>query len=168
MYTQAPPENRTSSHDRFSATARARRLLTVLSVALLIAGFFANGVWAQVRAFKLQRGHISQLIVDQGAQLARMVRVDASGQEVGTPFDVLVQHRTGPEDQAIDGRWARVDSVITCFPASIEDPQIRAKALFNDEAGPIEMRRYAGGIVIVEPGDGRGQPDPALLAGPVQ
>lgn len=168
MYTQAPAENCTSLNDRFSAAARIRKMRRVLLTALLMTALCASAARAQVRAFKLQHGHISQLIVDQGAQLTRMVRVDASGQEVGKPFDVLVQHRSGPDDQAIDGRWARVDSLITCFPASIANPKIRAKAILNDEAGAIKIRRYASGIVIVEPGDGRGQPDPALLAGPVQ
>jgi hypothetical protein len=106
--------------------------------------------------------------VDQDAQLARMIRVDADGQEVGAPFEVLVQHRSGPEDQAIDERWARADSIITCFPASIVDPRIRAKAILNDKAGAIEIRRYAHGIVIIEPVDARKQPEPVLLAGPVQ
>jgi hypothetical protein len=103
-------------------------------VAFLITGFAPDGARAQVRAFKLKKGHLSQLIVDQGAQLVQMVRVDANGIEVGAPFDVLVQHRSCPEDQAIDERWARVDSIITCFPASISNPEIRAKAMFNDEA----------------------------------
>jgi hypothetical protein len=142
--------------------------LAVLSVACLAVAFCADAARAQVRAFKLTRGHISQLIVDQDAQLARMIRVDADGQEVGAPFEVLVQHRSGPEDQAIDERWARADSIITCFPATIADPQIQAKAILGDKPGAIKIRRYASGIVIVEPVDTLKQPEPVLLAGPVQ
>jgi hypothetical protein len=97
-----------------------------------------------VRAFKLKRGYISQLIIDQGAQIARVARVDATGKDLGVPFDVLVQHRSGPEDQAIDGRWARVDSIITCFPASIADPRIRKKTMFGHETGAIKIRQYVG------------------------
>jgi len=168
MYTQAPNSDHPPSNDLRPASTCVRRLVAVLSVACLAVAFCADVARAQVSAFKLTRGHISQLIVDQGAQLARMIRVDARGREVGEPFDVLVQHRSGPEDQAIDERWARADSIITCFPATIEDPQIRAKAILNDKFGAIKIRRYASGIVIVESVDTPKQPEPVLLAGPVQ
>jgi len=158
----APP-----GHAR-GVSARVPHIWMVLVVTSLLVAFGTDAARAQIRAFKLTHGHISQLIVDQRAQLARMVRVDADGTEVGGPFTVLVQHRSGPEDQAIDERWAWADSIITCFPASIADPQIRAKAILNDKTGAIQIRRYASGLVIVEPGDGHKQPDPTLLAGPVQ
>lgn len=168
MYTQAPNPDHPPSNDLRPASTCVRRLLAVLSVACLATAFCADATRAQVRAFRLTHGHISQLIVDQRAQLARMVRVDARGQEVGSPFDVLVQHRAGPADQAIDARWARVDSIITCFPATIADPQIRAKAILNEKAGAIQIRRYASGVVIVESVGGPEPPEPVLLAGPVQ
>jgi len=105
----------------------------------------------QVRAYKVQHGHLSPLLIDQGAQWPRLVRVNAAGRAVGRPFDVLVQHRSGPADQDIDERWQRADSLITCFPASIADPAIRAKTILKDKTGAIEIRRYVHGIVVVEP-----------------
>lgn len=144
--------------------AGALRVAVALLIAPCMIVVCINDACGQVRAFKLMKGHISQLIVDQSAQLARMVQVDADGREVGAPFDVLVQHRSGPEDQAIDARWARVDSVITCFPASIANPAIREKAILSDKRGAVQIRRYASGIVIVEPVDEQAPPEPALLA----
>lgn len=128
-----------------------RSLLAVLLSMSVLAAGRAETAHAQVRAFKLKQGRISQLIVDQGAQLARMIRVDARGREVGAPFDVLIQHRAGPDSQDIDDRWVQADSLITCFPASIKDPAVRSKAMLNDESGTIKIRRYADGIVVVEP-----------------
>lgn len=144
-FSQAP--SRTAEHHG-DLSQQARVVL--LSI-VLMAAFCTNYVRAQVRAFKLKRGHVSQLIVDQGAQLAQLAKVDATGREIGAPFEVLVQHRSGPEDQAIDDRWTRVDSIITCFPASIEDPRVRKKTMFSPNTGAIKIRRYADGIVIVEP-----------------
>jgi hypothetical protein len=138
---------RTAEHHGYLSQPAQVVLLTIFSMA----AFCANYAHAQVRAFKLKRGHVSQLIIDQGAQLARLARVDANGREVGPPFDVLVQHRSGPEDQAIDDRWTRVDSIITCFPSSIEDPRVRKKTMFSPSTGAIKIRQYADGIVIVEP-----------------
>lgn len=154
--------------ERGAGTLRAQKIVAAVLVAsFLMASCCTDAAHSQVRAFKLKDGHLSALIVDQGAQLARMVRVDVRGREVGTPFDVLVQHRSGPEDQDIDDRWARADSIITCFPASIANPKIRAKAILKDKPGAIEIRRYSGGILIVEPTRDR-RSAPALLAGPAQ
>lgn len=135
---------------RFTAVYIQSVLAALLVASVLVIGD-TETARAQVRAFKLKQGRISQQVVDRGPQLARMIRVDANGQEVGAPFDVLIQHRAGPESQAIDDRWIQADSLITCFPASLKDPAVRRKAILNGKKGAIKIRRYADGIVIVEP-----------------
>lgn len=151
MDTQAADLDHDTASEPDARTLRVQKTLVILFGASLLATLCTDAAHSQVRAFKLKRGHVSQLIVDQEAQIARMT-------EVGVCFDVLLQHRSGPEDQDIDSRWTRVDSIITCFLASIVDPKIRAKAILNDRANAIEIRHYAGGILIIEPTEARIHP----------